>query len=38
MHPDLGLLIQDAERNNGNINIRVNRVMQRSPTATAGNH
>jgi hypothetical protein len=34
----LGLLIHDAERNNGNTNIRVYRIMQNSPTARAGNH
>ena len=38
MHPDLGPLIHDAERNNGNINIRVNRIIQRSPAARAGDH
>jgi hypothetical protein len=34
----LGLLIHDAERKNGNTNIRFNRIMQRSPAARAGNH
>jgi hypothetical protein len=34
----LGLLIHDAERKNGNTNIRFNRIMQRSPTSRAGNH
>jgi hypothetical protein len=38
MHPELGPLIHDAERNNGNINIRVNRLIQRSSTARVGDH
>jgi hypothetical protein len=38
MHSELGPLIHDAERNNGNINIRVNRIIQSSPTAREGDH
>jgi hypothetical protein len=32
----LGPLIHDGERKNGNINIRVNRIIQRVPTARVG--
>jgi hypothetical protein len=35
-HLDVGELNHDAEKTNENINIRVNRVIQRSPTARAG--
>jgi hypothetical protein len=36
--PKLGPLIHHAERNNGNINIRVNRIIQGSSSARAGDN